>query len=231
MALKPKYLSHDILVCVTNYDFSEQADKLKRRFARKLPTVLIDSSSPVPPTLADVVIPNAFYPGLWNEAVRTAGENRFTWMMFVASDVEIDDVNAVCRRAVEAIQDPRLGVWTPSLKPGSRSAAQACLNRGSQSVRECGLIEGFFFLARVDLLACLYPIEKDNIYGWGADIALNYHGYAHGFGSFVDDRVTIFHPASRADHQIDTDIALQSARAYFGSDIAIWGGKISKIFS
>jgi hypothetical protein len=230
MALKPKYLSHDILVCVTNYDFSEQADTLKRRFSRKLPTILIDSSSPVPPTLADVVIPNDYYPGLWNTAVRTAGENRFKWMMFIASDVEIDDVNAVCRRAVEAIQIPRVGVWTPSLRSGSRTDFNACINKDSQSVRECGLIEGFFFLTRVDLLACLYPIEKVNRYGWGADVALSFYAYADGLGSFVDDRVTIYHPASRADHQIDTDVALRSSRAYFGLEICTWGGHIKTIF-
>jgi hypothetical protein len=181
--------------------------------------------------LADVVIPNDYYPGLWNTAVRTAGENRFKWMMFIASDVQIDDVNAVCRRAVEAIGIPRVGVWTPSLHPDSRTEFRACINKGAQALRECGLIEGFFFLARVDLLACVYPIEKENLYGWGADVALNYHAYADGLGSFVDDRVTIFHPASRVDHQIDNAIALQLAYSSFGSGIFAWAKDIIKIFS
>ncbi len=230
MALKPKHLSSDILVCVTNYGFSEEADDLKRRFARRLPTMLIDSSSPTPPRTADLVIANEYYPGLWNAAVRSAVAQRRPWLMFVASDVQIDDVSALCRRAVEASHAPGLGLWTPSLRDDSRVNFPACVNKGSNTLRECCLIEGFFFMARTDVLTRLYPIGRENKFGWGADVAACYVAHHSGLAAAVDDRVTIHHPAPRAEHQIETDQARDEMLRYFGADVFQWGANMLQIF-
>jgi hypothetical protein len=230
MKKKPKYLRDDILVAVTNYDFSDNADRLKKTFSKNFQTILIDSNSPVPAKTADLIIENTYYPGLWNAAVRIAIENKFKWLMFVASDLQITNVDLLCRLASDAVGNARIGIWTPSLRKDSRTSFIALFNKGTNAIRECGIAEGFFFLSRVDLLATLYPISAKNTSGWGVDVASSYRAFRKHLMTVVDDRIEIYHPAALEKHAIDVAKAEKDWQEYIAPEIQLWRAYMFKIF-
>jgi len=211
-----------ICVTITNYDFSDSADRLKREFQKYLPTVLIDAQSPHPPSLADYTIQNTYYPGLWNAAVHYASSHKFQWLMFVASDVEIRDFSLLCRLASELTRFDAIGIYTPSLSASSRVSFPSLLNRKTGSLRECGLAEGFFFLSRTELLEKVYPIDKRNRSGWGVDVMACYLCYASRRIAVVDDRIQIYHPPRKREHAINVQIAATQQMNYLGKNINKW---------
>ena len=203
-----------LIVVITNYDFSLEATRLKIGFAPHAPTVLIDGSSPTRPTDADLVIPNAGYSGLWEAAVQRAIEAEAEWLLFIASDVRVDDHRQLIAFAREAMADDRIGVYTPSVEPTSRCAYQACFNRLTATVRETAVVEGFCFLARVSLLRSMSPVQVKNPHGWLLDALLTVRARQQGMVAAVDDRISVFHPQRQPSHQIDERMALAAGTAY-----------------
>jgi len=208
-------LMSNICVAITNYGFSDNADLLKKEFSAHLSTILIDSSSPNPPISADLKIDNTYYPGLWNAAVKYANENNFEWLMFVASDLRIPNVNLLCAKAVEATKDDSIGVYSPSLEIGSRLSFKDCFNGATNALREVWAVEGFFFLARLFILKNIYPISIENKYGYLVDTATCYMAHDMGYKVVVDDSVTIFHPVRLAEHSIDVLKAWEMGSEYY----------------
>lgn len=205
----------DLLCVIGNYGFSHEADLLKARLGSYLPTLLIDNCSPTPPQSADHILPNLYYPGLWNSAVKLALERNAYWLMFVASDVEIPRPELLAERVSHAIRKWRLGIYTPALTQDSRLAYPQCYDHGTGDYRECYISEGFFFLARTSILREIYPIDSArNKYGWGIDALACYHAYRRGLRVMVDDAVTIRHP--KAIHDIDATTAQQQCTQYLG---------------
>jgi len=203
----------DVLCVVSNYAFSVDADALKRTLSSSFETLLVDNSSPIAPQLADEVLPNQRYPGLWNAAVRLALHKNRTWLLFVASDVVVHDVAALSRSVHSVIEDSSIGIYAASLDSASRLAYPACFQKAEGGLRECFVCEGFFFLARLDILAAIYPIDiASNEYGWGIDALACYWAYRKGYKVVVDDRVTIHHPA--AIHEIPIEIAHKQSQRY-----------------
>jgi len=195
-----------LIAVIANYGFSEHADELKARLSPHVPTLLIDNSSPVPPRSVDYVLPNRYYSGLWNTAVRLALERQQRWLLFIASDVQIPDIGQMVHCLFHASRRSEVGVYTPALRADSRAAYPACFQRNSGGLRECHVCEGFCFLARTEVLERVYPIDLDaNRYGWGVDAQTCYEAYRCGYRVFVDDRVNIYHPA--AIHEIPIEQA------------------------
>lgn len=212
---KAKDKNPSLLVCVTNFELSDEADKIKYELERvregKYDLVLIDSSSSKKPRLADETIPNEFYTGLWNRSASMAIEGGYDSLLFVASDVQIGDYRRFSDLVVEASKDRAVGVYTPSLKEGSRCAYEQCLNRNASSTRDCEWVEGFCFLAKTNVLERMHPIH-DNKYGWQIDTATCAVARSMGYRVVVDDRVEIFHPHSQK--RIDRKEAIAMGRAY-----------------
>jgi hypothetical protein len=192
-----RIMNESVLAAVVNYDFSDNADALKAGLSPHFETVLIDNSSPTPPKTVDLVVPNEYYAGQWNASVRVALERGKDWLMFIASDVQIPDPDLLAKCVDEVTDDPIVGMYTPSLKKRSRLAYPICFNRGTGKIRECFVVETFFFLAQMDLLELLYPAPVEVVsYGWGIGIRICYHAYETQRKAVVDDRVEIFHPKS-----------------------------------
>lgn len=204
-----------LLVCVTNFELSDEADEIKSELEKvregRYDLVLIDSSSSKKPRLADETIPNEFYTGLWNRSASMAIEGNYDSLLFVASDVQIGDYRRFSDLVVEASKDRAVGVYTPSLKEGSRCAYDQCLNRNTSSTRDCEWVEGFCFLAKTNVLRRMHPIH-DNKYGWQIDTATCAVARSMGYRVVVDDRVEIFHPHSQK--RIDRKEAIAMGRAY-----------------
>ena len=205
-----------VLAAITNYDFSDNADNLKKNMSVHFQSILIDSSSPIPPALVDVSIPNQYYVGLWNESVRLAIAMNKSWLLFLASDVLVPDMDLLAERIKAVVRrGNKVGVYTASLRHDSRIAYEYCYNRATASIREGFLCEGFFFLARTELLKKLYPVEAAyNKYGWGVDVAAACRAYEAGFKVVVDDLIEIYHPPSI--HPISLEVANQEVMSYLG---------------
>lgn len=217
--MSSKFLSDEICVCITNYDFSDNATNLKNQFGLFFKTVLIDASSPTPPIGVDITVKNTYYPGIWNAATKYAIENNFKYMMFVASDLQIQSVKKLCLYALEATSYSEIGVYTSSVSSNSRTSYPCLINGTTSYIRECGVIEGFFFLARTQILKEIYPISKDFYYGWCVDVLTAEKSYEQNFIVVVDDRVEIFHPASRAEHVIDGKKANEEWQKFIDIDV------------
>ncbi len=208
-------MEETVLAIVANYDFSERADALKARLAPYYDTLLIDNSSPTPPRTADLILPNHRYPGLWNNAVRLALERQKPWLLFAASDVLVPDAEHLASCIQTVIKKPSVGIYTPSIRADSRLSYPACFHRGTGKLRECFVTEGFFFLARTDILARLYPVSLEaNRFGFGIDLISAYHAYRTGHRVLVDDRVVIHHPA--AIHDTPIEVAVEEQMRYLG---------------
>jgi hypothetical protein len=222
-AASDEKLSNEIVTVITNYDFSENADKLKAEFAKYFHTFMIDAQSPNKPNFADIVIENTYYPGLWNASVEFALRHGFKWLMFVASDLQISNVKLLCERASVAVRNESIGIYTASLRKKSRSSWVNLYRRPFRvSIRECGLVEGFFFLARVEILAKIFPIPHSNKFGWGMDVLSCYISYTHNRIVVVDDGVEIFHPSRLSKHDINDFLANEEAKKLLGEDVFRW---------
>lgn len=214
---RPKALApfdSSVLVVVANYGFSKNADRLKKLFSRYFHTYLVDSSSPSPPKFVDLIIPNTYYPGLWNAAVDKALSSKFEWLFFLASDVTVMQVKKLCYCIKEVSANPGVGVYTPSLTSNSRVAFNTIVNKKTNGIRSCHLVEGFAFLVRVNLLCEIYPVPVFNKYGWCLDIIMCEIARQKGYDICVDDRISIFHPTALEQHVINASDAAEEAFLY-----------------
>jgi SAM-dependent methyltransferase len=224
------YLSHEVCVTITNYDFSQNASLLKKQFSNFFHTVLIDASSPLPPTDTDISIPNSYYPGLWNRAFEYSKEKGFKWLLFIASDVEITDAQKLALCIQQVINREDVGAYSPSLRPGSRTSFANSINKNTTELREVGIIEGFFFLAPLEVLATLYPIDQLNKFGWGIDVKTCKNSYDLNKIVILDDRIEIFHPCSKVEHRINVADATKEALNYMGVETYKWAVDIHERF-
>jgi SAM-dependent methyltransferase len=224
------YLSNDVCVAITNYDFSENARLLKDQFSTLFHTVLIDASSPQPPSNTDISIPNSYYPGLWNSAYEYSKEKEFKWLLFIASDVQIEDAQKLSLYIQQVIDREEIGAYSPSLRRDSRTSFGNLINKNTSKLREVGVIEGFFFLARLEILSCIYPIDQSNKSGWGVDVKTCKIAYDLNKIVIVDDRIEIYHPSSKLEHKINTEAATHEALNYMGEETFNWAISIQENF-
>lgn len=207
-------LRPELLVVVTNYEFNNNAARLKHTLGRYFNTILIDGSSRDTPAEADLVVPNTYYPGLWNAAVHAALERGCEWLWFIASDVRLRSSSGIHRCVNQALDDPRTGVWTPSVHRESRCASKLSITRGTAKVRTCSYVEGFCFMARTSILKQQYPLPARNKSGWGVDVVTSYLAWQQGYEVRVDDRALVHHPRARKDHAINQKAARIDMRRY-----------------
>jgi hypothetical protein len=222
------YLSDEICVIITNYDFSENAAHLKKSFSDFFHTILIDSSSPMPPPNADISIENTYYPGLWNASYEYSKKNGYKWFFFIASDVIVSDVQEMSLLMQQVINNENIAIYSPSLSEGSRTSFVNLINKKTTKLREVGIVEGFCFLAQTDELTALYPIDSFNKSGWGIDVKTCFNAYKNNKFVVVDDRIEIFHPTSKIEHKINATEATNEALIYMGEEIFQWASALQK---
>ena len=225
---KMEYLSENICVVIANYDSSFNAEHLKNDFSQYFHTVLIDSASPTPPKSIDISIPNTYYPGLWNAAYEYVSSIQYEWVMFIASDVVIANVQLACMLANQAIQNDTIGIYSPSLSKNSKTSFSNLYEKSTNSMREVGITEGFIFLARLDLLKGIYPISEHNKSGWGVNVMSCHAAYQAQKIVVADDRIQVFHPQSLPHHAIDQEVATKEAIQYLGQAVFEWAAEAQK---
>lgn len=198
---------------VVNHAQQATARRLATGLRPVVDTLLIDSGSELDDderALFDVLLPNVFYCGLLREAVlRHDHADDLDVLLFVCSDVTVEDHPHLVRRVASAFEDPGVGVYAPALP---RSGHPQMVARRAPGLREVCFVEGVCFASRLSLLRQLLPLLAPgvNTYGWGIDIQLGFLAARAGLASVVDDGVAIEHPDATG-YDVDAARRLRSA--------------------
>ncbi len=190
-------------VAVFNHNCNYNAIKLTKKFRKFTKTYLLDSGSHFEneedKSQFDKILPNVFYCGMLNDIVKHF-DSSTNAIMFVASDVEVDDPEKLLERANEAFLNPKIGVYAPSVnKEGSNHPQMR--NKNSNSLRDALFVDGFCFAARGELLNKIFPIDlKLNKIGWGVDVYLAYMAIKSKMICVVDDQVNVEHYVGPNNH-------------------------------
>ncbi len=183
----------DILVTIANHNHNENALKLLRQFSRDFKTVVIDSGS----TIKDanfILLDNVYYTGLFNKACELLIETDKKWLLFIASDVQIDEDNywKLTRRLCNHRSFLDIGLYSPSVKGRSHSFL---MSQDNPKFRDINFVEGFIFLAKRSILTKIYPVDiKLNKIGWGLDVMKGFICKQLNLRCVVDDIISVYHP-------------------------------------
>ncbi len=182
-----------ILITIFNYNNNDNAITLLDLFSTNFKTVVLDSGSDVKNDRF-ISFENIYYNGLLNEAMKLLYELDYEYLMFITSDVIIDQ-NEYIVLANSLLTDDFLenvGVYSPSATSESKSHNH-CMNKNSNSCRNVLFVEGYFTLVKKEILDHIYPINLEvNRLGWCIDLLIGYH--CNKLKCYVDDKITIFHP-------------------------------------
>lgn len=185
-------------VVVVNHQCNENAIALKRSLSSHADVRLVDSGSTFNDGQAaefDECLGNVYYGGLLNCAHRlTAGRDAEHPVLFICSDVEVDDGERLVARIRSVFDDPRVGVYAPA---SLGSGHPQMWPRGSGGLRRVSFVEGFCLAMRQGLLDMQCPVDLSlNALGWGYDVHLGYLAARSGRWSVVDDTLSVHHPQS-----------------------------------
>lgn len=188
----------EVLVAIVNHENTGNALSLARGFRRHAETLLIDSGSELSEqerAQFDILLPNVHYSGLFNESLRqVASREGIDALLFICSDVLIEQPAAVLDRMTDAFSTGSIGIYTPS-NTGS-SGHVFCRTQTSSGLREIPFVDGYLFGVRREVLERCPQVDLNvNPTGWGVDVYAGYLAASMGLRTVVDDRVSIYHPA------------------------------------
>lgn len=212
----------NLLVAIVNHNHNQEGIALKKSFAPYVSTVLIDSGSTFQGDEAaefDYRLANVYYNGLMNQAYELL-QGDLTHMLFVTSDVEILDTQALVQRIVQVYNTHQVGVYAPS----ARHSTHGHMNhqKGKKGLRRVTFTEGFCFAMPKSYMDDFCPIDLSvNKIGHGIDMYLGFLSMDREEYALVDDSIVVHHPhgsgysAKEARIQRDNWYATKSKRARF----------------
>lgn len=180
----------EILVCITNHNYNENALILKNEFSKYFDTIIIDSKSSINEDYFDIKLENVYYSGLINESINQTKIRGKKYLYNIASDVYINDFDKIFN-IIDKLPDD-VYLWSPSSRGQSH---YHCKNFKTDHYREVPYLEGFTFLSHINNFNGLYPISLEkNLYGYGIDLIMGYNCIKKlNKKCVVDDRVEIYH--------------------------------------
>jgi hypothetical protein len=182
-----------VLVCIVNHNMNNEAKILRDKFSQDFDTIVLDSGSNEKED-SFILLDNVYYSGLFNVAVEYTEKMKKTWLFFICSDVTIEDDEywKLCRRIENEKDFSGIGVYSPSSFGRSH---HFCKNKGTKKFRDVPMIEGFVFMARIDILRKMYPVNlTTNYLGWGLDAMKGYLCHSSGLRCVIDDLISVYHP-------------------------------------
>lgn len=186
-----------MFVAILNHKLNDETVRMVEGFRPYAEVFAIDSGSEPEPRHYPYfgrMLPNVHYSGMVNaacEALRDGSDQTLVYL--ITSDVRIDAYDRLIALTKEAFQDPRVGVYAPSVVPGG-SIHQQMIHRSAGGLRRVVWTDGFCFAMRATVLRRIYPIDTSlNRIGWGIDLYLSYMARRLGMDAVVDDRVIVGH--------------------------------------
>jgi hypothetical protein len=201
------YEFDNILCTIVNHKFNENARKLRDTFSKYVNTIVIDSGSPEKDE-SFINLPNVYYSGLFNYACAHAKKDRYPFIFFICSDVvvEEEDVKKIFE-SLKNIDFTSLGIYSPSSKGRSHLWCQKHNNSG---IRIVPFVEGFIFLASMEVLEEIAPIDSSvNLLGWGIDVVSGYFCKSQYKLCLIDDVATVFHPAETGYSSSEAEVQME----------------------
>lgn len=185
-----------ILVSIVNHENTSNALTLARGFGERAETMLIDSGSRLTDgekEQFDVVLPNVYYSGLFNETKRIVSARAdVDILLFICSDVLIQDPAFVVDRMAHVFSDPAVGGYTPS---NTGSGHPFCQKQETSGLREIPFVDGFILGIRRSVLDRIPFVDLDvNPLGWGVDVYAGYVAASMRLRTVVDDLASVHHP-------------------------------------
>jgi hypothetical protein len=193
--VNPNARPRRLLTAIVNHGLAADALRLRDAFAGCGPALAIDSGSDLSAeqrAAFDRCLPNVYYTGL----LQVVLEHCADWadedvLFFVCSDVGFENVAATHHLALEAFQEPRVGIWGPA---ATGAFFSTIANFGTQRMRDVAVVEGFCIAARLGLFRALFPMAIElNRYGCGLDLQMAYFARAQRLRVVIDDRAQVHH--------------------------------------
>jgi hypothetical protein len=184
-------ISSKVLCSIVNHNHNDNTLSLYKLFINYFDTVILDSGSSKAPENA-IKYSNIYYSGLLNEAYSIAKKYNYPYLLFICSDVIVDQIAAIklFDRLIKT-DLAKIGVYSPASTGESHIF---CKKMTDDELREVPFVEGFMFLCDIEILDCFCPIDtKENLYGWGLDIAKSYFSKKKNKLCVIDDNVEVEH--------------------------------------
>lgn len=186
----------NLLTVIVNHNCNKGAIHLKQQFAPLSDTLLMDSGSTLQESEEehfDAILGNVYYNGLLNEAwKRFSAEDNYDYLLFITSDVEIENPQYLVKRTAGLLSEPTIGAYCPSTTESSHPFMNC---KGTSGIRKVTFPEGFCFAVKKEVLSKVCPVDTSiNKIGHGVDIYIGYVTLLLGMNSVVDDKVVVYHP-------------------------------------
>jgi GT2 family glycosyltransferase len=204
---KKKYAFDNIVCTIVNYNCNENAHKLRQNISKFVHTIVIDSGSSTKDS-SFINLGNVYYSGLFNHAYEYAKKNNYPYVFFVCSDV-VFDIEQTSRifENLKSIDFSTLGIYSPSSTGRSHFH---CHKHNENGFRIVPFVEGFIFLASIDVLEKLAPINTNvNLLGWGIDTVSGYFCKNLSKLCIIDDNATVYHPKGTGYENQQADVQME----------------------
>lgn len=195
MEYENKLIRESILVVVSNHNLNQKAINLKTLFSEYCNTILLDSGSSIKDSESiyfDHKLPNVYYSGLFNKSIECLNSSSAKILLFIASDVTIENAQYLLRRILIAFNEKNAGIYAPSADYSCHAQMKP---RNTSKMGKATFTDGFCFAANKDLLNQMYPVDVSiNSLGHGLDIYLGYLALINNKQCLIDNDITVKHP-------------------------------------
>lgn len=204
----------NILFCIFNYHEAKNAEFIYSELCHSFDCHIIDADSGERPNSFDgatIYLPNVYYGGMMQCAIKMAEEGNYPYLFFICSDVQITHesleqlTHILLTESFEGV-----GVYCPCHTDDSYTWASSSYARKIGGRRKVAFAEGMLGMYSKEVYKQLTPFDL-NPHGWGIDIVACFYARHWGQSCEVDDRVLITHP--KGDVKKNT-LARDEARAY-----------------
>lgn len=187
----------DILFAILNYKETVNTERLYNIISPHFPCRVFDADSGERPDAFNgdtVYLPNIYFGGLLNEAIRLAIEGRYTYLFFICSDVMIDESQFLKMKHILLNEDfGDVAIYCPAHALESYTFVRWAYVQPTNKKRKVPCVEAMLSMWHKDIFERITPCNE-NKYGWGIDIVAAFFSKQKKKNIYIDDRVQIFHP-------------------------------------
>ena len=187
-------MSARIKAVVMSHNQPASTDELHGRLSRCFDVTVFDSGSDEgrSPTCPSERLPNLYWTGCWNEAMRRYGaECDFLWVL--GGDVELLNEPEEYAYYLGATRAYNVACWSPAVRGKARPFMKADAAAGK--VHSVYHLEGqalALSAAMMRAIGCALP--SGSRLGWGVDVWLSWKGWTSGMRNILEGRVALGHP-------------------------------------
>jgi hypothetical protein len=175
----------------------DTTERLRQALAPVVDTIVVDSGSDegCKAKITEEVIycDNMYWTGCWNYAIELMSQRGSDVLWVIGGDVELRSKPEEYVKAMKASWP--FGCWHPVVDGVSRPLMQA--KRNPVHPTQVWHLEGIAMAVSREAIKVFKALPRDNKYGWGLDIWMNWKSWTSNQRNILDGGVKIFHPDLR----------------------------------